>query len=226
MAIARVIAVESSRCISLIRVSLTMTRGAAAASWAVRAAIAARIASSTSEPIRRTWSLTALLAIERRPRRVGRGSRRSRRRSSSASRMISLIWRVTATWRGVVAWPSRGSPSQPNRPDDVVLGQLFFGLVKIDRVAHLDEVAGAVVAHREERGPVADAGRLLHVVGHDDDRVVLAQLGHQLLDAEGRDGIERRRRLVHEDHLRVDRERPGDAQPLLLPARERRARSP
>ena len=34
------------------------------------------------------------------------------------------------------------------------------------------------------------------------------------------DGIERARRLVHEQHLRLDRERARNAEPLLLPAGE------
>src|SRR3546814_8696171 len=45
----------------------------------------------------------------------------------------------------------------------------------------------------------------------------------QLLDPRGRDRIERRARLVHQDDLRIDRDRAGDAQPLLLPARQRGA---
>src|SRR5687768_9005069 len=88
----------------------------------------------------------------------------------------------------------------------------------------LDEPARATVAlgrhlGREERGAVADAGRLLHVVGHDDDRVPVLDLLHQLLDARGRDRVERRARLVHEDHLGLDGERAGDAEALLLTAR-------
>ena len=39
----------------------------------------------------------------------------------------------------------------------------------------------------------------------------------------GRDRVERRTRFVHEQHLRPDRERAGDAQPLLLAARQRHA---
>src|SRR4029079_5698818 len=222
---ARVIDVESSRCISLIRLSLTMTAVAAAASWAARAAIAARIAASTSEPIRRTWSLTAPSSTSSAGRdgwAVGFAAMTSSS-SSSASRMISLIWRVTASVVGrsfgvaIAVIPLSAEPT-----GHAVLGQLVLRVGEdVRRPAHLDEVAGAVVAHREERGGVADAGRLLHVVSHDDDRVVLAELAHQLLAPEGRDRVERRRRLVHQDHLGVDRERAGDAQPLLLPAGER-----
>ena len=66
-----------------------------------------------------------------------------------------------------------------------------------------------------------DARRLLHVVGHDDDRVVALQLGHEIFDPTGRDRVQRRARLVHQDDVRLDRERAGDAEPLLLAAGER-----
>ena len=71
----------------------------------------------------------------------------------------------------------------------------------------------------EERGLVGDARGLLHVVRDDHDRVVLAQLHHQVLDPAGRDRIERRARLVHQDHVGLDREAARDAEPLLLAAR-------
>ena len=53
---------------------------------------------------------------------------------------------------------------------------------------------------------------------------VLAQLVDQLLDLGGGDRVERRAGLVHQQHLRLDRERAGDAEPLLLAAREADAR--
>ena len=41
----------------------------------------------------------------------------------------------------------------------------------------------------------------------------------------GRDRVEGRSRLVHQEHLGLDREGPGDAEPLLLAAGEVEARS-
>ena len=73
----------------------------------------------------------------------------------------------------------------------------------------------------EEGGHVGDAGGLLHVVGDDHDRVVALEHADQLLDGERRDRVERRGRLVHQDHVRLDRQRPRDAEPLLLAAGER-----
>ncbi len=54
----------------------------------------------------------------------------------------------------------------------------------------------------------------------------LGQPRHQLLDHGAGDRIERRRRLVHQQHLRLSGDGPRDAQPLLLSAREaQRARA-
>src|SRR5215472_4992784 len=75
----------------------------------------------------------------------------------------------------------------------------------------------------EERCVVGDAGCLLHRVGHDDDRVLLLELVDELFDLRGRDGVEGRGRLVHQEHLGLDGERPRDAEALLLTAGERRA---
>ena len=72
----------------------------------------------------------------------------------------------------------------------------------------------------EERRHVGDARGLLHVVRDDHDRVVPLEVVHQVLDARGGDGVERGGRLVHEDHLGLDGERPRDAEALLLAAGE------
>ena len=55
---------------------------------------------------------------------------------------------------------------------------------------------------------------------HDHDCIVPLELLDQLLDLRGGDGIERRRGLVHQEHLGLDRQRARDAEPLLLPAGE------
>ena len=41
---------------------------------------------------------------------------------------------------------------------------------------------------------------------------------HQIFDPAGRDRVERRARFVHQQHVRVGRQRAGDAEPLLLAA--------
>src|SRR3569833_112362 len=69
-------------------------------------------------------------------------------------------------------------------------------------------------------GVVGLVRRLLHVVRDDHDRIVLLQLVDQLLDLGGRDRIERRARLVEQDHLGLHRHGAGDAQALLLATRQ------
>ena len=49
----------------------------------------------------------------------------------------------------------------------------------------------------------------------------LDEVLHQVLDRQRRDRVERRAGLVHQDHLGLDGDRPRDAEPLLLAARER-----
>ena len=73
---------------------------------------------------------------------------------------------------------------------------------------------------------VAHPRRLLHVVRHDDDRVLRLDLLHQILDASGGDRVERRARLVHQDHVGLDGDGPGDAEPLLLAAGQAERRTP
>ena len=57
-------------------------------------------------------------------------------------------------------------------------------------------------------------------MGDDDDRVLLTQLEHEVLDGGGGDRVQRRARFVHEDDVRLSGDGPGDAQSLLLPTGE------
>ena len=103
---------------------------------------------------------------------------------------------------------------------DVVLGGLN-ARVREDHVGVvvLDELAGLAGARDvEERGAVGDARRLLHVVGHDDDRVVVLELLDEVFDRERRDRVERGAGLVHEQHVGGHRDRARDAETLLLSA--------
>jgi hypothetical protein len=89
------------------------------------------------------------------------------------------------------------------------VGEDAFGFVELDQLADI-----------HEGGVVGAACRLLHVVRDDRDAVVGFQLGNQLLDALGREWVQRRRGLVEQQDLRLDRDRAGNAQALLLAARE------
>ena len=91
-------------------------------------------------------------------------------------------------------------------------GEDLAGRAELDQLAEI-----------HEGGEVRDARRLLHVVGDDHDRVVGLQLVDQLLDLGGRDRIERRARLVEQDHLGLHRDGAGDAQALLLAAGQAQA---
>jgi hypothetical protein len=52
------------------------------------------------------------------------------------------------------------------------------------------------------------------------DRVVLLELDHQLLDAARRDRVERGAGLVHQQDVRLGGDGAGDAEALLLTARQ------
>src|SRR5262245_24237470 len=127
------------------------------------------------------------------------------RRFRSSSKLLT-IWSV-----GLFNMPARSSAEAPG---DVTLRALV--------ARRGEDLLGVAPFHQhaemEERGLLADARGLLHRVGDDDDGVVLAQLVDQLLDARGRDRVERRARLVHQDDFRRDRDRARDAQALLLAA--------
>ena len=124
---------------------------------------------------------------------IGGGSAADRRASATireAGPRISTRRPVVDRTFGVMVAILVPSLSRTGR--NVVLGQLVLRVREdVDGAVLLDHVAGAIFAHREEGRLVADPRRLLHVVGHDHDRVVLAQLGHQLLDPERRDRVER-----------------------------------
>src|SRR6202166_2321943 len=103
---------------------------------------------------------------------------------------------------------------------DVVLGasiarrcEYLVGLVELDQVTKI-----------HEGGLVGDPRGLLHVMRDDGDGVVLRQFLDQFLDLGGRDRIERRARLVEQDHFGPHRHGAGDAKPLLLAAGQAQAR--
>src|SRR4051812_24989648 len=66
------------------------------------------------------------------------------------------------------------------------------------------------LAEVEECSALRDSRRLLHVMGDDRDRIAAAKLVDQLFDLGGRDRIERRAGLVHQDHFGIDGDGAGD----------------
>ena len=87
--------------------------------------------------------------------------------------------------------------------------------------SHLHQIAGAAALgdiHSEEGGRVGHPHGLLHVVGDQRDGVFLLEFDHQFLDPPGRDRVQRRAGLVHQQHVRFGGDGASDAQPLLLAA--------
>src|SRR5262249_30246370 len=134
----------------------------------------------------------------------------------------TLLWRDQSPvlpvrpWRAVFVsappWPFENVYALSKPACNVIFSSLvrwirkhFFRLIKLYQFSH-----------QEEAGKIRDARRLLHVVRHNHDGVVLLQLENQIFDLGSGDGIERGSRLVHEHNFWLDGEGPGNAQPLLL----------
>src|SRR3990172_7861275 len=104
-------------------------------------------------------------------------------------------------------------------PGDVVFGSLVFRVGEdLARRPVFDQATGALLVRKHEGSVVRHPGRLLHVVRHNDDRIVLNQFTYEVLYLKCSDGVKCRTRLVHQDHIRLNSERPGDAEALLLAA--------
>ena len=103
---------------------------------------------------------------------------------------------------------------------DVVLRPLDWGLVKICEVSptSISSPRWKKAVRCDTRAACCMLWVTMTIVN------ALAKLVDQLLDLGGRDRVERRGRLVEEDDFGPHGERAGDAQPLLLPARQRQAR--
>src|SRR5690348_8680331 len=132
--------------------------------------------------------------------------------AASASPPISAMSPLSRVMSSSKALTVCSISAVPSR--DVILG------ARLDRIG--ENIRGATILHHlaevEERRALADAGCLLHRMGDDHDRVVTAQLVDEFLDPRGRDRIEGRAGLVHQDHLGIHCDRARDAKPLLLPA--------
>src|SRR5947209_2783718 len=99
-------------------------------------------------------------------------------------------------------------------PRDVILRLLEVWLE--------EQVGGRAVlddsAEVHEGGELAGAGRLLHVMRHDQNRVRTPQLLDQVLDLAGGDRVEGRTGLVEQQDFGLAGDGAGDAQALLLTA--------
>ena len=104
----------------------------------------------------------------------------------------------------------------PETSRDVVLRLHLIGIRKylpgISKLHH--------PPHIEESRIITDTRCLLHVVGDDDDSVLLLQLVDKLFHLGGGDGVEGGCRLVHQQDRRRHRHGTGYAEALLLTAGE------
>src|SRR5215216_4152597 len=101
------------------------------------------------------------------------------------TRLTSVWPRRIATRTFFLLRAIRSWPTLSEAAGDVILGLLASRLQE-DLVgrAELDELAEIHV-----RRVVGHACRLLHIVGHDGDRVITLELAQQLLDLRGRDRV-------------------------------------
>src|SRR5262249_16786635 len=67
-----------------------------------------------------------------------------------------------------------------------------------------------------ESGVVRYPASLLHIVRYRHDRIFSFQFVDQFLDLGGGDGIERRTRLIHQNHIGLHGQRSRYTKPLLL----------
>src|SRR5947208_8831796 len=149
---------------------------------------------------------------------------RCTRDSSARRRELETMSRPSSVWRSSRAssfWKCARAPGISAELPGHVLLRPVVARIREDVPGRgvLDELAG-----EHERRGVGDPRRLLDVVRHDHDGVALLELVDELLDAEGRHGVERRAGLVHEDHVGLDGDRARDAEALLLAAREAHTR--
>ena len=76
------------------------------------------------------------------------------------------------------------------------------------------------LSHQEKCRVVRNTGRLLHIVGNDDNCIILLKLAHQILDFQRGNRVQCRGRLIHQDDLRLYCQSSCDAESLLLSAGE------
>src|SRR3981081_900504 len=111
--------------------------------------------------------------------------------TEAARCVIPRRMRSSSTWKplrisrssvmGLTSLSSEAAGHVVLRPRVGRVGEDLLGLVE------LDEATGAAIAllgdpRRVERSAVPAPRRLLHVVGHDHDRVAVLHLAHQLFD--------------------------------------------
>src|SRR4051794_15751896 len=187
-----------------IRMAVTMARRSdamgccSARSWNARSSMSMVMASTTSSLL--ISSSAATRSPSRNacvPRAIASVTIPAIRTTSS--RMASSSW-----WKFFLISTAMLPRSLAEPSGDVVLGpdvarvgEHRLGAVTFDQHAGTG-VTDLVHLGGEEGGHIAHPGGLLHVVGDDHDRVLLLDLGHEVLDAPRGDRVERGAGLVHQ----------------------------
>src|SRR5476651_2409112 len=153
--------------------SFKMTRCASAASLRISALTASAVCFSARPP------MSAIM----------------RARTSRSVSNALIVCSVMASWSFC---NGADVPRSTETAGDVVLraavrwiGEHVAGRICFDQFAEIHEC-----------GEIGDARGLLHVVRDNDDGVVVLEFGNQLFNFRGGDRIERRTRLVEQDHFR------------------------
>ena len=95
-------------------------------------------------------------------------------------------------------------------------------LAGLARIASGGVELGEDAAALQDRDAVGHLDRLVHVVGHEHDRLAHLRLESQelVLEPVAQDRVDRPERLVHEHHRRIRGQRASHADPLALAARQ------
>ena len=135
-------------------------------------------------------------------------------------------WRGSASASAAPADGGRPSRSSSEPAVDVVGGARVGRVLEDARsVGPLSTMPPGVPCSARKNAPAAETRAACCMLWVTMTIVTsVPQLGDGLLDPAGRGRVERRARLVHQQDLGPDGQRPGDAQPLLLAAGQRAAR--
>src|SRR6266568_6924210 len=150
-------------------------------------------------------------------------------RASSSSRSTSALMDLLTALVALLAMVSSFSFSAviscskwiiPFRSTEAS-GHIIFGLF-LRRVGKdfFRRVELNQLAQKKESCKIGNARGLLHIVGDNDDGVILLQLKDQILNLRRGQRVERRAGLVHQNDFRLIRDRPRDAESLHLAARK------
>src|SRR5215470_8375573 len=108
------------------------------------------------------------------------------RRSSSSRVKACRTFCTLVLWAAIVDESRTSGGRLSKSPCDVILGSFVFRPPEeVDGGSELHQLAVAVIGVHQHEGRVVGYSRgLLHVVGHDHDRVALGQAVHQVVDLE------------------------------------------